>query len=140
MALRLHRPQYQPFPKEVLSQGNDEWQTYSGNCHCGRVKFQLRLSPPFPDHEVCSCNCSICCRNGYILVYPLRNNVKFLGGENAVGKYKFNRRKASHVFCQVCGSSIYIDFNNQELMDVLGINVRILSAPDFSQPLSLMPN
>ena len=118
------KPQYKPFAFELISQRSDRPQTYTGNCHCGQIKYEVTLSPPFPEHQVACCNCSICRRNGYLLVYPLRKNVKILRGRNNLGKYSFNRHIATHLFCPKCGGSVYIDFEGKEAKDVLGVNVR----------------
>ena len=44
-----------------------DMQTYSGGCHCGRVRYEVAtaLSP------VMSCNCSICQKRGYMLTYAI---------------------------------------------------------------------
>ena len=42
--------------------------TYDAGCHCGYIKFSLTLSPPLPEYKVLDCNCSICRRNGYLLI------------------------------------------------------------------------
>ncbi|KAH6871135.1 Mss4-like protein, partial [Thelonectria olida] len=114
-----------------LSQREDDPRTYTANCHCGQFKYEVKLSPPFPEHQIASCNCSICRWNGYLLAYPLRDNIKILRGEDQMAKYSFNRHKATHVFCPTCGSSVWIDFNNQEAKDVIGINVRLIKGIDL---------
>lgn len=119
------KPTYEPFPMEVLSQEDGNWETYDGHCHCGEVKFQIKISPPFPDHTVISCNCSVCHRNGYLLVYPARQDVSFIRGEDKLQSYEFNRHKATHKFCPACGSSVLIDFKSGEAKDVIGINVSV---------------
>jgi hypothetical protein len=37
--------------------GKAKSQTYEGQCHCGKVKFSVKLSPPVEDGLVTSCNC-----------------------------------------------------------------------------------
>jgi hypothetical protein len=125
------KPDYKPFPLELLDQRKDDFYIYTGECHCGRIKFQVNFSPRFPEHEVASCNCSICRRNGYLLVYPLREDVITLRGGDEASEYTFNQHKATHKFCPACGSSIWVDFNNHEAKDVVGINVSS-SSPGFS--------
>jgi len=57
---------------------------YKGNCHCGKVRFTATVSPLLDDgHEVLSCNCSICARNGYLWVYlPEETNVVWHQGRD----------------------------------------------------------
>ncbi|OAQ64624.1 glutathione-dependent formaldehyde-activating enzyme domain-containing protein [Pochonia chlamydosporia 170] len=125
------KPKYKPFPMNLLSQPDNNLQTYTGNCHCGHIQFTVTISPPFPEHQVASCNCSICRRNGYLLIYPLRENVTITKGDGQEGQYRFNRRKATHKFCGRCGSSVFVDFNGQEAKDVIGVNVRLLNGVDL---------
>lgn len=44
-------------------------------------QFTVTLKWPFPKYTVNSCTCSICTHNGYLLVYPMRQDVKFSGGK-----------------------------------------------------------
>lgn len=55
--------------------------TYAGSCHCGAVNFSATISPGLESgHEVTDCNCSICTRNGYYLVYTPKSAVSFTSG------------------------------------------------------------
>ena len=101
-------------------------ETYEANCHCGWITYAVTLSPPLYDgHEVMNCDCSICTRNGYLLVYPTRDKVQWHGDSlSHVGKYQFNTKKKDHLFCPHCGTSLMIDFNGTFDEDYLAINVR----------------
>lgn len=56
--------------------------TYTGSCHCGRFKYNVTHSPSLTDpaSEVTDCNCSICTRNGYLLIYVQDKNIVFEKG------------------------------------------------------------
>ena len=94
-------------------------ETYDGHCHCGTVRFNITLSPPLhpkdpePDTRwnVIRCNCSVCTRNGYLLVHPPISKVQFIQGEDKLGRYQFGNKRAQHQFCSVCGSSVGIDLS-----------------------------
>jgi hypothetical protein len=58
--------------------------TYKGSCHCGAVKFSFTLETPLEDSDVVKCNCSMCTRNGYLLVYPKGSDMTFDHAEDAV--------------------------------------------------------
>jgi hypothetical protein len=58
--------------------------TYKASCHCGAVKFSFTLETPLEESEVAKCNCSMCSRNGYLLVYPKGSDVVFDHAEDAV--------------------------------------------------------
>ena len=110
----------------------ENFATYDGNCHCGAVRYTLKLSPPLSEgYEVVNCSCSICTKNGYslrhhstqlflgiwsadssqlryLLVYPLRSDVTFTQGKETLKQYSFGSKKAPHSFCNECGSSVMI--------------------------------
>ena len=98
---------------------------YPANCHCGAVRYNVRI-PSLTDHTVNKCNCSICTRNGYLLVYPEQKMVIFHTGYDHLHSYTFGAKRRTHKFCPTCGSSVLIDFNGiYEGKDTLGINVSI---------------
>lgn len=105
-------------------------QTYTASCHCGTVSYSVSLSPPLPDWKVVSCNCTICQRNGYYLVYPSREQVRITSGENALRIYTFGPNRNLHKFCGHCGSSVFFDprmkdFGESSGLDLLGVNVSL---------------
>ncbi|KAH6618809.1 Mss4-like protein [Boeremia exigua] len=105
-------------------------QTYAASCHCGIVSYTVDLSPPLSEWKVVSCNCSICQRNGYYLVYPSREQLHITSGEDVLKSYAFGPKKNLHKFCGQCGSSVFFDPRMKEFgegggLDLLGINVRM---------------
>lgn len=90
---------------------------YEANCHCGAIKYQVNI-PPLDTLKVTHCNCSICSKNGYLNVYPKREDVVFRCGENQMKAYAFGVKKCIHRFCEKCGSSLFVDphMDNPELM------------------------
>lgn len=100
--------------------------TYTAHCHCGAVRLSFALSPPLPEHPVRRCNCSVCARNGYLLVYPHRADlaVTVEAGAEGLRTYTFGKRRNKHRFCGGCGSSVFFDPEiGVEGMDILGVNV-----------------
>jgi hypothetical protein len=55
--------------------------THTGNCHYGLTRFNVTLTPPLSEQAVSSCNCSICVRNGYLLVYSLDKDIIWHSGK-----------------------------------------------------------
>ena len=49
--------------------------TYEAGCHCGYIKFSVKLSPPLPEYEVLDCGCSMCAKSGYLLVCKSGQNI-----------------------------------------------------------------
>lgn len=104
-------------------------QTYEATCHCGTVEYSVTLSPPLAKQKVVSCNCSICARHGYLLVYPLREHFSLKSGEDALKSYSFGPKRNLHKFCARCGSSVFLDPRMKEFgqePDILGVNVSLM--------------
>ncbi|EUC42644.1 hypothetical protein COCMIDRAFT_39327 [Bipolaris oryzae ATCC 44560] len=102
----------------------DNCQTYAASCHCGIVQYSVLLSPPLPQCKVVSCNCSICTRNGYLLV-----------GEDMLRDYSFGLKRNLHKFCANCGSAVWFDPRMWRFEktgpDLLGMNVRMFHDIDM---------
>lgn len=125
-----------PFPPPT-----GEFSDHDANCHCGAVKFTFSISPPLKEYPVVVCNCSICQRNGYLLVYPTKENVKLReGSEEAIGSYTFANKNVQHNFCKGCGSSVFFEVlrpppeavtqaeeRGQKLSVIIGVNVSSFS-------------
>lgn len=96
---------------------------YNANCHCGAVTLTVRI-PSLSALEVFSCNCSICTRNGYLMVYPERKNVVFHTGLDNMTDFRFGKQVGVHRFCKTCGSSVSGEMKTDE-MDLIAINVSL---------------
>jgi len=121
------KPEYQApkMPEDDAPTADSELSAYPANCHCGAVTYTVRI-PSLTHHEVVSCNCSICTRNGYLLVYPERKDVIFHSGYDHMVSYFCGRKQNGHKFCPSCGSSILIDLEKTIKRDRLAINTRML--------------
>jgi hypothetical protein len=94
---------------EGTNTNTEELTSYKGSCHCGAVSFTTKI-PSLVDHEVASDNCSICMRNGYLLVYPDLKNVDFHSGRDHLRSYYFfGSKRVAHNFCPTCGSSVHAE-------------------------------
>ena len=97
--------------------------TYTGGCHCGRVRFDV-LAPP--KLRVSECNCSVCSKAGYLHLIVPAERFKLLSGGEALTTYSFNTHTAKHLFCSVCGvKSFYVPRSHP---DGFSINARCLDA------------
>lgn len=55
--------------------------TYKASCHCGAFKYDVTTaSLDDASTEVSRCNCSICTRNGYLLIYVPNDQIVFEKG------------------------------------------------------------
>ena len=95
---------------------------YEASCHCGNVKYKALLRS-LDEYAVLDCNCSICTKLGYLLVYPLSKDVVFHQGYDTLKDYEFATRTRDHKFCPACGSSLLIDFRGKGRSD-MALNVK----------------
>jgi hypothetical protein len=73
----------------------------SGGCHCGAVRFRVRLpEPPVP---ALRCNCSICTMTGFLHLIVAQDDLDLLSGRDALRVYRFGTGAAEHLFCTICG-------------------------------------
>jgi hypothetical protein len=105
---------------------------HSAACHCGAVRFQVRLPDGFRTAR--RCTCSFCRMRGAVVVSAKLADIKFLAGEENLTLYQFNSRTAKHWFCRTCG--IYTHHQRRSNPDEFGINVACLdgvSPFDFAE-------
>ena len=95
--------------------------TYTGGCHCGRVRFEVDASE---NPEVLACNCSICAKFAYLHLVVPKERFRLLSGSDVLTTYTFNTQTARHLFCSVCGvKSFYVPRSHP---DGYSINARCL--------------
>ncbi len=93
-----------------------------GGCHCGAVRFRVRLPNPVTAHR---CNCSICTTSGFVGIIVPAADFELLQGEAALSEYRFNTGIARHWFCSRCGvKSFYRPRSNP---DGYQVNVHCLA-------------
>lgn len=94
-----------------------------GACHCGTVRFHVRLTDGLRTAR--RCTCSYCRMRGAIAVSADLDGLTLLAGESALGEYQFNTGAAKHYFCSRCG--IYTHHQRRSNPDQYGINVACLA-------------
>lgn len=94
--------------------------TYEGGCHCGAVRFRVRVKK----HEAINCNCSICRKKGFIHLIVPPEQFTLLKGANELTTYTFNTHTAKHTFCRICG--IHSFYHPRSHRDWLDVNIRAL--------------
>lgn len=96
---------------------------HDASCHCGAVRFQVRLANGFDSHR--RCTCSFCRMRGAVVVSAKLADIAFLSGPETLTLYQFNTRSAKHWFCKTCG--IYTHHQRRSKPDEYGINVACLA-------------
>ena len=97
-----------------------EWE---GGCHCGAVRFRVRLANGL--HKAMRCNCSLCRMRGAVMLFAPLEGLTILSGEDRLGTYRFNTGTAEHHFCSVCG--IYTHHQRRSNPKQFGVNVACLA-------------
>jgi hypothetical protein len=95
-------------------------ETFEGGCHCGRIRFRVRVD----ELEALDCNCSICTKKGFLHVIVKKDAFELLSGEDALTTYTFNTGTAKHTFCRVCGMHPF--YTPRSHPDGVDVNARCL--------------
>ncbi len=103
-----------------------------GSCHCGAVRFHVKLTDGL--HTARRCTCSYCRMRGAVTVSANLDDIVILTGEAALTLYQFNSMSAKHYFCSYCG--IYTHHQRRSNQNEYGVNAACLegiSPFDFSE-------
>lgn len=95
---------------------------FDGACHCGTVRFHVRLTNGL--HTARRCTCSYCRMRGAVVVTANIGDIEILEGEEALTLYQFNTMAAKHYFCSKCG--IYTHHQRRSKPNQYGVNVACL--------------
>lgn len=104
-------------------------QTYVGGCHCGKVRYEVRLNLAEP---ALTCNCSMCGRSGTMLRFVPADAFKLLSGADSLTDYRFNKMVINHQFCSVCGIKSFASGVAPGGVETRAINVRCLDDVDVA--------
>jgi len=107
--------------------GMPDLKTHSGGCHCGKVRFDVKIDLSEP---AITCNCSICSRAGTMLQFVPAANFELKSGADLLTDYVFNKKQIHHVFCSVCGIRSFANGVDPKGGEVRAINVRCLDDVD----------
>lgn len=88
-----------PLPR--LVEGKTDLAEATGGCHCGAVRFRVRLADGLRTAR--RCTCSYCRMKGAVAVTVAEGGFELLQGAEALSEYRFNTGVAAHHFCRVCG-------------------------------------
>lgn len=113
---------------------NQSTETWNGSCHCGNVKFTLNLRGSLYEDNTTTCNCTICTRNGYLMIYPQHTDITWHSGKDTLKSYKFFSNRIGHRFCPECGTSVCAYSDVPGFVDgVTALNIRTLENVEFEK-------
>jgi hypothetical protein len=99
--------------------------TYSGGCHCGKVRYQVTMDLG----KVIACNCSMCGKKGTLLSFAPAEHFALQQGEGELTSYKFNHKVIDHLFCSTCGVTSFAR-GSKDGKPIVAINTRCLDGVD----------
>ena len=94
-----------------------------GACHCGAVRFRVRLLDGLRSPR--RCDCSLCRMRGAVAVSARVGDVVVTQGRDALTEYRFDTGVARHYFCSRCG--IYTFHRRRSNPAECGVNVACLA-------------
>jgi hypothetical protein len=100
--------------------------TWTGGCHCGRVRYEAQLSL----EGLVACNCSICQKRGSIMAFVPQSDFRLLAGDDALTDYQFNKKVIHHLFCKTCGVASFAKGEKPGGGLMVAVNVRCLDDID----------
>jgi hypothetical protein len=109
---------------------------HHGSCHCGAVKFDVKLDL---DKPALTCNCSICQRSGTMLAFVPAADFELKTGADHLTDYQFGKKKIHHLFCQTCGIKSFAR-GERDGHPVIAVNVRCLEDVDLAVVPTRMVN
>lgn len=100
--------------------------TYSGSCHCGKVRFEVDADL---DH-VRACDCSLCRKRGALNHRVEPSCFRLLTPLSELSLYEWHTRTAKDYFCPVCG---ILAFRRPRMAPGMwAVNVRCLDGVDLA--------
>ncbi|MDN5923505.1 MAG: GFA family protein [Xanthomonadales bacterium] len=100
--------------------------TYTGGCHCGRIKFDVEGELD----KAMECNCSHCSVKGYLLWFVPRTDLHLSTPAEDMSTYTFNTHRIKHHFCPVCGVAPFGEAAGPDGTLTAAVNVRCLQGVD----------
>lgn len=109
--------------------------TYTGSCHCGKVRFEADIDLSAGSGK---CNCSICSklRAWGSTIKP--DAFRLLAGESELTKYEFGSRSVQRRFCKHCGIHLFGTGHIAEIGgDFCSVNLACLDQLDPAELASI---
>jgi hypothetical protein len=102
--------------------------TRTGGCHCGKVRYEVKIDLEQP---VLSCNCSMCGRAGTYLTFVPAQQFTLRSGDDTLTDYQFNKKHIHHLFCSTCGIKSFARGTGPNGAQMVAVNARCLDDVDL---------
>ena len=107
----------------------DSMKTWTGGCHCGRVRYEVESDL----QGLFNCNCSICQKRGTILTFVPGPKFHLVSGDDALTDYQFSKNVIHHLFCSTCGVASFARGEKPGVGPMVAVNVRCLDGVDAAE-------
>lgn len=94
----------------------------AGGCHCGAVRFRVRVDEAEP--VALDCNCSVCQKRHNLHYIVTEDRFELSSGRASLTEYTFGTHVAKHLFCSRCGVLAF--YRPRSHPDQWDVNVRCL--------------
>jgi len=101
---------------------NPDVEQIDGACHCGTVRFHVKLTDGLRTAR--RCTCSYCRMRGAVAVSADLDDIEIVAGRDALTLYQFNTMTAKHYFCSICG--VYTHHQRRSNPRQYGVNAACL--------------
>ncbi len=103
--------------------------TYTGGCHCGKVRYTAEADL---SGDIISCNCSNCQMRGLLLTFIPQEQFTLLSDETDTQDYRFNKKKIAHMLCKHCGVEAFGRGTRPDGTATVALNVRCVDDVDLT--------
>lgn len=117
-----------PLRAFLMRAHNTTMTTYTGGCHCKKVRYEVTLDLT---QSAIECNCSHCQIKGFILQFTSPDNFTLTQGEDALKTYTFNKHLINHRFCDTCGVQAFANGVNPDGSPAIAVNLRSIDDIDL---------
>ena len=103
-------------------------ETYTGGCHCGRVRYEVTTDLA----SVVDCNCSICQNRGALWTFAAVDRFVLRSGADDLSDYQFGKKVIHHLFCRHCGVGSFSRGKAPSGAETIAVNVLCLDGVDVA--------
>jgi hypothetical protein len=111
-----------------------ENKTYTGSCHCGRVKFEADIDL---SGGTTKCNCTSCWKKRWWSVAVKPERFRSVQGESELSGYRPGQPKGHRGFCRHCGVIPYGWVDAAEWNDGEYVSINVAALDDLDPAVLL---
>lgn len=103
---------------------------FTGGCHCGAVRYEVRLDL---SEGVTRCNCTICSKLGRSNMLVKPDAFRLVAGAENLAKYLWGGKIGEYLFCKTCGVHAFSRGHLEQLGGAfVSVNVNCVDDVDVS--------